>query len=408
MARDTQSDHFRFSELLESNGFENLNHSPSDQLVQEKLKTVLNENLSKLQREIENSVRYDNHDKLKDLGAGEQTDINFTIEVSKGVHYTPLMLCSSLGHVDSLNVLLENSSLDIDATEERSGTNAFWIAAYYGRGQCLSMLGQAGIDILNKSKLSHANALHTSIQRKHYGIAKMLIRSGYPVNELMIGNISALILCSNDKEAYQVAASLIYAGADVNQISTYGQSSLSEAIISDNRRLVEILVKKKADIFYQHQDFSRDLDPFFQAVNTNKLWAIELFCDHGIKIDNVQISGGVNPLIYAAKQGLHEIAMYLSLRVKDINVEDQQTGFNIFTIYMLKQDLLRMQQLIMRGADVNYLNRKTGFTHLRHAIEANLHPKIIAFLIKNGANPHIMDYNDQDACDIARSKPLYS
>lgn len=115
----------------------------------------------------------------------------------------------------------------------------------------------------------------------------------------------------------------------------------------------------------------------------------------------------MNPLIYAAKQGLHEIAMYLSLRVRDINVEDQQTGFNIFTIYMLKQDLLRMQQLIMRGADVNYLNRKTGFTHLRHALEVGLQPKIIAFLLKNGANPHILDYNDQDACDVARSKPLY-
>ena len=61
----------------------------------------------------------------------------------------------------------------------------------------------------------------------------------------------------------------------------------------------------------------------------------------------------------------------------------------------------------MRGADVNYLNRKTGFTHLRHAIEVNLHPKVIAFLIKNGANPHILDYNDQDSCDAALKNPIY-
>lgn len=76
----------------------------------------------------------------------------------------------------------------------------------------------------------------------------------------------------------------------------------------------------------------------------------------------------MNPLIYAAKRGLHEIAMYLSLRVKDINVEDSKTGLNIFSIYMLKEDLQRMQQLLMRGSDINYLNRKTGFTHLRHAL----------------------------------------
>lgn len=75
-----------------------------------------------------------------DMGAGEQTDINFTFEMQKGIHYTPLILCASLGHTDSLKVLLQNSSLDIDATEERSGTNAFWTAAYYGRGECLGLL----------------------------------------------------------------------------------------------------------------------------------------------------------------------------------------------------------------------------------------------------------------------------
>lgn len=63
----------------------------------------------------------------------------------------------------------------------------------------------------------------------------MLIKSGFPVNELMVGKISALILASSDKDAFSVAAALIYAGAHVNQISVYGQSSLSEAIIHNNR-----------------------------------------------------------------------------------------------------------------------------------------------------------------------------
>lgn len=48
----------------------------------------------------------------------------------------------------------------------------------------------------------------------------------------------------------------------------------------------------------------------------------------------------------------------------------------------------------MRGADINYLNRKTGMTHLRHALDEALPVKVINFLIKSGANPHILDYND--------------
>ena len=54
------------------------------------------------------------------------------------------------------------------------------------------------------------------------------------------------MLSSSDKEAFSVAASLVYAGANVNQMASYGQSSLSEAIINDNRRLVELLIKKDA------------------------------------------------------------------------------------------------------------------------------------------------------------------
>lgn len=155
-----------------------------------------------MEHEIDFAVRYDNRDKLLDLGAGEQVNINFKIEVSKALFYTPLMLCVSLGHVESLKVILENRSLDIDAIEEKSGTNAFWIAAYYGRGECISLLANANIDILNKSKSTNSNALHIAIQRKHYEVAKLLIKSGYPVNELMQGDISALICSANDKDAF--------------------------------------------------------------------------------------------------------------------------------------------------------------------------------------------------------------
>lgn len=58
----------------------------------------------------------------------------------------------------------------------------------------------------------------------------------------------------------------------------------------------------------------------------------------------------------------------------------------------------------MRGADINFINRVTGFTHLRLAIELNMPAKIIKWLLKLGANPHILGYDNLDCCDVAYLK----
>lgn len=105
---------------------------------------------------------------------------------------------------------------------------------------------------------------------------------------------------------------------------------------------------------------------------------------------------------------MDDIAMYLSLRwSQHIDMADTKTGFNVFCIYMLRKDVLMMHKLMQRGSMINYLNRKNGFTHLRQAIEMDLPKKIIKWLIKQGANPHIMDYHGRDSCDAASSKKIY-
>jgi len=55
----------------------------------------------------------------------------------------------------------------------------------------------------------------------------------------------------------------------------------------------------------------------------------------------------------------------------------------------------------MRGADINHCNKITGLTPLHMAIEARINSKVIKFLLVNGANPHIEDYNGLDCCDKA-------
>lgn len=131
--------------------------------------------LSSIQKGIENAIRSDNPVMLKDFGAAEQTDINFWIEIERNslarrskratvsewrpslmdggfLKVTPIILAASMGRPKVLEVLLRNLGVNLDICEETSGVNAFWFAAFFGRGKCLKLLAEAGINIITKHK----------------------------------------------------------------------------------------------------------------------------------------------------------------------------------------------------------------------------------------------------------------
>jgi ankyrin repeat protein len=94
-------------------------------------------------------------------------------------------------------------------------------------------------------------------------------------------------------------------------------------------------------------------------------------------------------MIYAAAQGLDKASMYMSLRTKNVDQEDDN-GNNIFIMYILKNDLAHCTQLLMRDANINHIN-KNGKTPLHLAVENKLESATIKFLLTYGANPHIED-----------------
>ena len=71
--------------------------------------------------------------------------------------------------------------------------------------------------------------------------------------------------------------------------------------------------------------------------------------------------------------------MYLALRAFDVNIEDE-SGKNVFIMYLLKQDIDRCSMLLMRNADINFANR-FGKTALHIAIENNLDEETVKFLL---------------------------
>lgn len=78
----------------------------------------MNTHLTKIEREIFEAVKYSDVYKLKHLGCGDDTDVNFEIEIKKGVFYPVLLLAASIGDNDVIQLLLENKSIDINKTEK--------------------------------------------------------------------------------------------------------------------------------------------------------------------------------------------------------------------------------------------------------------------------------------------------
>ena len=107
----------------------------------------------------------------------------------------------------------------------------------------------------------------------------------------------------------------------------------------------------------------------------------------------------MTPLMFASSKGYNDIVNYLTLRTKDLNEEDNNS-LTILMQYLFKKDLKMCSKLIVRGANVNYVNRN-GNTALHLCVENNLIDEV-NFLLKKGANQHIMDLGGEDACDKAK------
>ena len=76
------------------------------------------------------------------------------------------------GCKEIMEAILRNPSVNIHVTDEETGVNSFWLAAFYGHGQILKVLASKGIDILNKHKVTQSNALHVAAERNHVKVVK--------------------------------------------------------------------------------------------------------------------------------------------------------------------------------------------------------------------------------------------
>lgn len=99
--------------------------------------------------------------------------------------------------------------------------------------------------------------------------------------------------------------------------------------------------------------------------------------------------------------GYESIVNYLTLRAKNLNVEDKE-GHTLLMLYLNRGKMSVVSKLIIRGADINYQNTR-GRSALHMAVEKKMKERIIRELLNEGANPHLEDAAGWDVCDKGRS-----
>jgi len=122
---------------------------------------------------------------------------------------------------------------------------------------------------------------------------------------------------------------------------------------------------------------------------------LQVFKKHNVDL-SAKTSQGQNPLQYAASMNLTTIMNYLIKRMPNLDQEDD-SGFTIFSRYLLMENFDICQKLIESGWKINHININ-GKTPLHLVVECRK-IEAIEFLLERGADPHIENFYGEDICE---------
>ena len=179
------------------------------------------------------------------------------------------------GNLGLTQQLLKNKTIDINAKDPQSGVNSFWLACLYGHGTIMRELANNGADILVTNK-RQINSLHLAIYKNHFAIAKMLIKSGFPLDRETSDGLTALHLSAHLHREDIVDEILSYLGESgfkksyiskiINKINPKTNlSAISMAILVDDRAIAMKLITFGAKCFLNENKNQMDLSPIFLA-----------------------------------------------------------------------------------------------------------------------------------------------
>jgi ankyrin repeat protein len=258
------------------------------------------------------------------------------------------------------------------------------------------------------------------IQGGNRTAALVAVRAGADVNAPQ-GDGATPLHWAVYKVDRELVAELLKRGAKPNAMNKYGSSPLSEAVKLANVELVKMLLDAGADAESPNADGETAL---MLAARAGALDVAKLLVAHGANVNAIEAWRGQTALMWAVDGSYPEIAELLIAKGADVHAramandwraqitsepraQYRPTGGLTPLLYAARSGCSRcVRALLQAGADVNKPN-PDGVTPLMVAID-NFHYDTARLLLDAGANPHVVDWWGRTALYAAVDMASYN
>src|SRR5262244_2170231 len=258
------------------------------------------------------------------------------------------------------------------------------------------------------------------IQAGHRDAALKRIAAGADVNAAQGDGTTPLHWAVYKVDADLVRA-LLARGAKPDVINNYGSSPLAEAAKVANAGLVKMLLDAGSNVEVPNQEGQTAL---MLAARAGSVDVAELLVRHGANVNARETWRGQTPLMWAAAAGSPELTRFLIKHKADVNAralatdwpsqmtaeprnQYRPTGGLTPLLYAARAGCTDcVQALLDAGADINRPN-PDGVTPLMEAMD-NFAFDTAKLLFERGANPHVWDWWGRTALYVAIDMNTYS
>jgi ankyrin repeat protein len=265
-----------------------------------------------------------------------------------------------------------------------------------------------------------AETLASLIQSGNRSAALAAIRAGADVNAAQ-GDGTTALHWAVYKVDTELVAQLLAHGAKADVVNKYGSSPLAEAVKLGDAAVVRQLLDAGAGVESPNQDGQTAL---MLAARAGALDVAKLLVERGANVNAKEAWRGQTALMWAADGNFPDLAQLLIANGADVReraianewnaqitseprAQYRPTGGLTPLLYAARSGCSRcVRALLEAGADVNQPN-PDGVTPLMVAID-NFHYDTARLLLDQGANPHVWDWWGRTALYVAVDMSTYN